>query len=75
LGTTVERGTKRTAGSAGSARAMRKKRTKGPADLKPQDIGARKSAKPRVSFSLAHVFRGKMNSWFLNRWDAAAPAF
>lgn len=66
---------KRTAGSADSARAERKKKTKGPADLKPQDTGARKSGKPRASSSLSHIFSREMTSWFLNRWDAAALAF
>lgn len=65
---------KRTAGSADSARAVRKK-TKGPADLKSQDTGARKSGKPRASSSLSHIFSREMTSWFLNRWDAAALAF
>lgn len=75
MGTTVERVKKSIAGSADSVRAVRKKRTKGPADLKPQDIGARKSRKPRASSSLSHIFSRKMTSWFLNRWAAAAVAF
>lgn len=38
---------------------MRKKKTKGPADLKSQDTGARKSAKLRASFSpLSHFQQG-----------------
>lgn len=50
------------AGSADSARVVRKKRTKGPADLKPQDIGARNSGKARASSSLSHIFSRKMTS-------------
>lgn len=66
---------KSTGGFADSAIAVMKKSTKGLADLKPQDIDARKSRKPRASSSLSHIFSRKMTSWFLNRWDAAALAF
>lgn len=58
FGNQCTKGKKRTAGSAGSATAMRKQKTKGPTDLKSQDIGARKSGKRRASFSLSQIFSG-----------------
>lgn len=75
MGTTAERVKKSIAGSANSARVVRKKRTKDLADLKPQDMGARKSGKPRASSSLSHILSRKMTSWFLNRQDEATLAF